>query len=225
MKREAHGHWYEDSPAYGLKVNKYIIEKGFELLKREGNLFLFCDIDHFVELRDFAARMAWSVKRTPLMWRKGETGHAPWGREGFARTYEIALYAVKGQKGLYVNGGPDSFSIDRVRKSERAHAAEKPAELFRYLLSKACLPGDVVLDPCCGSGPIFDAASELNLQAIGIEKSKDYHQRALIRMSEAGKPTPSADKEALDELFDLGEPLEDEVDTGEDYSENAHPET
>jgi site-specific DNA-methyltransferase (adenine-specific) len=176
-----------------LDICRFIIREGFRLLKPRGHLFLFCDIEHFLTLRDYGAQQAYTPWRTPVIWRKGDEGQAPWGREGFTRTYEICLFLTKGAKALK-GGGADIKDVKRPARNERAHAAEKPVALLSHLLSLSCDPGDTVLDPTCGSGPLLDAATEAKLKAICIEKDPDYHNFAaarLARAAEAPLPQPS----------------------------------
>lgn len=196
MKKTA-GHHYEDDPDYGLEINKLIIKEGFRLLKPRGNVFLFCDIEHFKELREYAKAQGYTAWRTPLIWRKGDEGFAPWGKEGFTRVYEILLYLTKGAKGLK-GGGPDVKDFKRPARSDRLHAAEKPVPLLSYLLSLAGDRGDVVLDPCCGSGPTLEACTEQGMRCIAIELDPDYHAAACSRLTkepeaELGAPDAAAD--------------------------------
>lgn len=180
-------HLYHDSPEYALELAEFILTEGFRVLKPKGALFLFCDIDHYTILREAAKRQCYSTWRTPLVWQKGMDGHAPWGRNGFIRTYELILYAVKGQKELNVPGGPDIISVARTARNERVHAAEKPVKLLEKLLSLCTLQGDRVLDPCAGSGPILDAATNLRLRATAMELDPNYHREALARASEGAQ--------------------------------------
>jgi site-specific DNA-methyltransferase (adenine-specific) len=186
MKQEIE-HEYDDSPEAAMKICKNIFRLGFHLLKPQGHIFMFCDVDHFVELRTYAHAQAFTVWRTPLIWHKGLEGQAPWGKNGATRTYETVLFAVKGQKPLALPLGPDVRTIKRVARNERIHAAEKPPEYLRYLLQCAARSGDRVLDPCCGSGPIFEAAQGLGLHITGIEQNPDTHALACSRIVQASK--------------------------------------
>jgi hypothetical protein len=139
--------------------------------------------------------------RAPLVWHKGEQGHAPWGRAGFVRTYEILLFAVKGQRELFVSGGPDVVTRRSTATTTKRHAAEKPVEIIKYFLEKAALEGETVLDPCCGTGVIFEACSALKLKATGIELSKTYHDSALARIGELHDGQDTEDpSSSLDDL-------------------------
>lgn len=194
-------HLYDDRPEYALEIAEFILREGFRLLRPRGTLFLFCDIDHYVHLREVAKQHCYSTWRTPLIWRKGDDGHAPWGRSGFIRTYEMILFAVKGQKELNLPGGPDVLDFSRTGRARRVHAAEKPVMLLEKLLSLSTLQGDRVLDPCCGSGPILDAATNLRLQAIAIEKDPDYHREALARIAEGAINAEDPDHDLTSDLL------------------------
>lgn len=167
-------HLYKDDAAYALEICRTIIREGFRVTKAKAFMFMFCDIDHFVSLRDYASQQAWSAWRVPIVWQKGKDGHAPWGRGGFIRTTELLLFCVKGGIELYKPGGPDVLSFSRPSRSNRVHAAEKPYELLDYLLSLTCLPGDAVLDPCAGSGSILPPAIARKLHITAIETSDTY---------------------------------------------------
>jgi len=174
-------HLYDDSPEAALETCKHIIEQAFRITKNRALMFLFCDFEHFVTLRDHAARMAWTPWRTPITWIKGTDGHAPWGRAGFIRTTEVILFCTKGQKELQGPGGPDHLIFKRPSKADRLHSAEKPVELLSYLISISTLAGETVLDPCCGSGSIIEAAKLHRVKTIAIEKELDYYHQALTR--------------------------------------------
>jgi site-specific DNA-methyltransferase (adenine-specific) len=195
-KKQHEGHFYQDSPAYSDKICATIFEQGFRLLRSQGLLFMFCDPDRFHSLRTMALAMAYSVWRTPLIWKKegAQSGFAPWGSGGFIRSYEMILMASKGQKTLTIPGGPDVFSFPRVHHTERQHAAEKPVELYSWLLQRSCIPGDTVLDPCCGSGPIFTAAENCKVAATGIEIDAAYHAQAAARIMAPVEPAEDDDE-------------------------------
>jgi site-specific DNA-methyltransferase (adenine-specific) len=82
-----------------------------------------------------------------------------------------------------MNASPtDVFNIKRVPRHERIHAAEKPVELLSALIQCASLPGERILDPCCGSGSTLVAAKSLNRTGVGIEKDPDYYNTALANL-------------------------------------------
>lgn len=54
------------------------------------------------------------------------------------------------------------------------HPTEKPEPLLRTLLTVACPPAGVVLDPFAGSGSALFAATSLGHRAIGVEADERY---------------------------------------------------
>jgi|SRR5215471_7826469 len=180
--RTIHHHNYEDDPETAKNLAKIILREGFRAGKPRANLFMFCDIDLFPYLRDQAAAFGWVPFRRPLIWQKSDSeGLAPWGGQGPRITTEFIFYATKGQRGL--NASPiDVFRVNRVPRTERLHAAEKPVELLQRLIECSTLPGDMVLDPCCGSGSTLVACRESKRAGIGIELDPTFYNTAMTNV-------------------------------------------
>jgi len=58
------------------------------------------------------------------------------------------------------------------------HPTEKPVDLYAFLIQRYCPEGGTVLDPTFGSGNSGKAAKELGRKYIGIEKNKDFFDKA-----------------------------------------------
>lgn len=185
--RTVHHHNYQDDAETARKCAHTIFEEGFRLSKPRANLFLFCDIKAWFDLRAVASRLGWEVFPRPIIWQKSESeGLAPWGRQGFRVTYETILYATKGGRGL-ITSPVSILNVKRVPRHVRVHAAEKPVDLLKLLVDCSTIPGDLVLDPCCGSGSTLVACKELRRRAIGIELDQSYHDTAMSNVfSEEG---------------------------------------
>lgn len=179
-------HNYEDDPDTSKAIQKMILEEGFRLTKGRANLFMFTDIKWWDWLQRVSAQIGWTPFRRPLIWGKSDSeGLAPWGSQGPRITTEFIFYATKGQKGLLASP-IDYLRVNRVPRNERIHAAEKPVELLRQLVECSTLPGDFILDPCCGSGSTIIAAKETNRRALGIEKDEGYFQTAMSNLHGGG---------------------------------------
>jgi site-specific DNA-methyltransferase (adenine-specific) len=180
--RAIHHHNYADTAEGAMEIARAILTEGFRLCKPRANLFLFCNPRLWNWLHDSAANMGWSPFPVPIIWQKSESeGLAPWGGSGFRRTYDTIFYATKGRKGL-ITSPVDIINVKRVPRHERIHAAEKPVELLRRLIEISTLPGDNVLDPCCGSGSTLVAARETRRKALGIEFDASYYDTALANL-------------------------------------------
>lgn len=159
-------HHYADEPEIATELAFHIFEQGLRVTRRNACLFMFCDIDLFTVLKEEASELGWKPFRTPLVWSKGPSGHAPWNLRGFRRQYEILLYAIKGDPALR-SLHSDIFEVPNLR--DKTYAAQKPSELYEQFIRLACAPSEQVLDPCCGAGTIFSAARATGTLATGIE--------------------------------------------------------
>jgi len=177
-------HNYDDTPDTARTLISCIINEGFRICKPRANLFILCDIDLFGWIKEASARAGWDPFRTPITWQKSDSeGMAPWGREGFRRTTEWIFFARKGQKGL-IHSPIDVLRHNRVARDEREYGPEKPVSLIKELLAASTLPGDFVLDPCCGSGSTLVAAKELNMKALGIDNDLKAYNLSLVKANQ-----------------------------------------
>lgn len=76
------------------------------------------------------------------------------------------------------------------------HPTEKPLDLLRYLIRTYTNPGDLVLDPTCGSGSTLVAATQEGRRAIGIEQDPEFFATAERRLAEAVPPVVKRQKDA-----------------------------
>lgn len=176
----AGAHGYKDDEDNFTQILSILAPQSFRLAKDQAHLYCFCDIDKFPAMKEAFAQAGWSVFRTPLIWLKKSGMRAPWPEWGPQRKYETILYAVKGKRPVLKMLGD---VLDYPPDSNLGHAAQKPAALFEDLLSRTCLPGNSVLDPFMGSGPIFSAAHALKCKATGIEMDQGSYGIALGRIA------------------------------------------
>lgn len=76
--------------------------------------------------------------------------------------------------------------------AHRLHQNEKPLELMRRLVLLCSDPGELVIDPCCGSGTTLVAARELGRPTIGVEAIERHCLTALERGGQQVLPGVSA---------------------------------
>lgn len=72
------------------------------------------------------------------------------------------------------------FSTDTQNSS--LHPTQKPVAVLKRLIEIFTDPGDVVIDPCAGSGTTLRAAYELGRSAFGFEIDRNFYQRAKDEM-------------------------------------------
>lgn len=64
----------------------------------------------------------------------------------------------------------------------KIHPAQKPVLVLKKLIEIFTDEGDVVIDPCCGSGSTLRAASELGRNAYGFEIDRNFYTGAKEKM-------------------------------------------
>lgn len=108
-----------------------------------------------------------------------------------ATEHAVVLYRDKLPK--FNNGRSDTekgkmifnwFEWKRDSKSEypKIHPTQKPVAILKQLISIFTDEGDVVIDPCAGSGTTLRAARELNRNSYGFEVSKQIYTDAQNKM-------------------------------------------
>lgn len=77
----------------------------------------------------------------------------------------------------------DWFKWERDGKDiPKIHPTQKPISVLKRLIEICTDPGDVVIDPCFGSGSTARAARETGRHFYGFEINKEYYQRAKNEM-------------------------------------------
>ena len=64
------------------------------------------------------------------------------------------------------------------------HPTQKPVSLMRWIIDRHTKPGDLVLDPYMGSGPIARACLDLGRRYVGVELVEDYCRIAVTRLGQ-----------------------------------------
>lgn len=177
--RTAGAHQYDDGDEALELSMKLIFEWAPRVLKPESHIYVFCDIDRFSDWCETLRGAGFKPFRTPLVWHKPNGVRAPWPEQGPLRRYELIAYAVRGNRPvLKLAGDVLTFPVD----NNLGHRAQKPVALYQELLSRSARPGDAVLDPFAGTGPVFPAAHALKLRATGFEIDPAFYAIARTRL-------------------------------------------
>lgn len=102
------------------------------------------------------------------------------------RRFEYKKFGVRHNVWEYDNGS----MITTKDKKAFAHPAIFPEALARDHIISWSNPGDLVLDPMCGSGTTLKMAKELGRDFIGIDISQEYCDLSRRRVEGARVPLP-----------------------------------
>ena len=64
----------------------------------------------------------------------------------------------------------------------KIHPSQKPVSVLKRLIEIFTDPGDVVIDPCAGSGSTLRAARELGRHSYGFEVSTEFCKKVKEQM-------------------------------------------
>ena len=71
---------------------------------------------------------------------------------------------------------------DSAKTYPKIHPTQKPVSLLRQLIEIFTDEGDVVIDPCAGSGSTLRACAELNRHCYGFEVDRNFYRDANEKM-------------------------------------------
>ena len=102
-----------------------------------------------------------------------------------ATEYALCLYRDKLPK--FNNGGHMVFNWfewkrDNAKTYPKIHPTQKPVGVLKRLIEIFTDEGDVVIDPCAGSGSTLRAAYELGRSSYGFEVNTKYYREAQEKM-------------------------------------------
>ena len=122
-----------------------------------------------------------------LVWDKGHYGMGTWWRN----QHENILFASLDMPAPMLDRGMGTvLACPAVSPAARVHPTEKPLPLIARLM--AAVPGQTVLDPFMGSGPVLRAAKALGRRAIGCDVNPLHCQTAVDRLAQQVLPLPAA---------------------------------
>jgi site-specific DNA-methyltransferase (adenine-specific) len=113
------------------------------------------------------------------------------GRWGFICNHPILFYGKCPYLAAGKGSRPNGVSATHWnRRKDAEHPCEKPLQMMEWIVNRASLEGDSVLDPFMGSGTTGIACVKSGRRFIGIEKEPRYFDIACRRIEEAVNSQP-----------------------------------
>lgn len=148
-------------------------------------MIVFCSFEQIPTLIDAAAKHGF-IHNIPLVFIKSYSPQVLKANMRVVGATEYALLFYRSYLPKFRNNGKMVFNWfywDSDGKGiPKIHPAQKPVALLKRLIEIFTDPGDVVIDPCCGSGTTLRAAKELKRNSYGFEISKTFYNRAKNEM-------------------------------------------
>ena len=150
----------------------------------EGTIIIFCGMNQFSTIREFFAEKQAAKEGTvrQLIWKK--TNPSPMnGQYIYLSGIENALWFKK--KGGTFNARCKNTVFEYPCGRSKMHPTEKNHKLLEELILDNSNPGDLVFDPCAGSGSHLLVARDNGRDFIGVELDEGYFKIAEDRLSGA----------------------------------------
>lgn len=148
-------------------------------------MIVFCSFEQIPTL-EMAAKKHGFVKSIPLFFIKNYSPQVLKANMRVVGATEFAILFYRDKLPKFRNGGKmvfNWFNWERDGKEiPKIHPTQKPVKLLKRLIEIFTDPGDVVIDPCFGSGSTARAAKELGRNFYGFEISKEFYKRAKEEM-------------------------------------------
>lgn len=151
---------FADVETFDLEV---FLDECYRLTK--GSVYIFCGIEQLSTIFSYFDSKKDMMTRQ-CIWHKNNPSPAN-GQHYWLHAIENCVFAKK-RKTTFNQHCKHNVWNYPVNRSKR-HPTEKPLQLFEYLIESSTNEGDIVFDPCIGSGTTAEAALNLGRRFMGID--------------------------------------------------------
>ena len=148
-------------------------------------MIVFCAFQQMADVIRWAADAGF-VKYIPLVFVKNYSAQVLKANMKIVGATEYALVLYRDRLPKFNNGGSMIFNWmpwERDGKEiPKIHPTQKPVKLLKKLIGIFTDVGDVVIDPCAGSGSTLRAAYEMRRNTYGFEIDRNFYRAAKEKM-------------------------------------------
>lgn len=149
-------------------------------------MIVFCAFEQMQMVADYGKKYGFK-KSYPLFFCKNYSGQVLKANMKIVGATEFAVVLYRDKLPKFNNGGHMIFNWfewkrDSSREYPKIHPTQKPISVLKRLIEIFTDPGDVVIDPCAGSGSTLRAAYELGRNSYGFEVDKAFYTAASEQM-------------------------------------------
>lgn len=180
-----------------FNLNEYFHFCG-KLLKKEPKergkapcMIVFCAFEQMMPLIEIAKTHGY-MHYIPLIFCKNYSAQVLKANMKIVGATEYALVLYRDKLPKFNNVGADGerhmvfnwfeWKRDSAKDYPKIHPTQKPVNVLKRLIEIFTDPGDVVIDPCAGSGSTLRAARELGRNSFGFETNTRYWREAVEKM-------------------------------------------
>lgn len=143
-------------------------------------MILFCAFEQLHYYIELGQRYGFK-HYIPLVFRKNFSAQVLKANMKVVGNCEYGLILYRDKLPKFNNNGRmifNCFEWQKDNETPKVHPTQKPVPLLRNLIELFSDKGDVVIDPCAGSGSTLLAASQCGRRAYGFEIKKEFYKAA-----------------------------------------------
>lgn len=151
-----------------------------------GCMIVFCEFEQQFMLIQKAKEYGFN-HYINLVFRKNYSAQVLKANMRIVGNCEYALLLYRDKLPKFRNNGQMTFNcMEYIRDTEtpKIHPTQKSIHLIKTLIGLFTDPGDVVIDPCAGSGVTLLAAEMLGRKSYGFEIKKEYVEAFHSRLAQ-----------------------------------------
>lgn len=144
--------------------------------QQAGCMIVFCEFEQQFILIEEAKKHNFK-NYIPLQFYKNYSPQVLKANMKIVGNTEYALLFYRDKLPKFNNNGRMIFNcipMERDTVTSKIHPTQKPLPLLKFLIQTFTDKGDVVIDPCAGSGSTLLAAEELGRKSYGFEIKKEF---------------------------------------------------
>lgn len=168
-------------------------------------MIVFCSFEQIPTLIN-AAKKHGFVNNIPLFFIKNYSPQVLKANMRVVGATEHAILFYRDRLPKFRNNGKMVFNWFSWMKDgsdvPKIHPAQKPVALLKRLIEIFTDEGDVVIDPCFGSGATARACMELKRNFYGFEINKEFYRRAKNEMCNPNYLSEKGQIEGQENIFD-----------------------
>lgn len=151
------------------------LEECYRILKKNAHLYILCDQETGFLLKPLGEYVGFKFWKA-IIWDKV----APGMGYHYRGRHEWVMFFEKGKRNLNSKSYADVLPFKRVANG---YPTEKPVPLLEVLVQNSSNPGELVIDPFCGSGSTGEAALKHGRHFYGCDVQQGAVDLATDRLT------------------------------------------
>ena len=144
-------------------------------------MIVFCAFEQMQTVIEYGKRYGFK-NSYPLFFCKNYSAQVLKANMKIVGATEFAVVLYRDKLPKFRNNGKMIFNWFEWRRDgkdyPKIHPTQKPVRVLKRLIEIFTDPGDVVIDPCAGSGSTLRAAYECGRNSYGFEVSAEFYRKA-----------------------------------------------